>query len=112
MNTVQEHSPKKASQAAPTIEEIKELDEGQLLKWIQKEQPKLLKGDKLKKFKATDISGEVFLNHAGDVEFFQKECNLTIGLSERLADLARKIAGRETAGIKSKLLSSMPRTPR
>jgi len=46
------------------------------------------------------------------VEFFENKCNLPIGASERLANLARELAGGETAGIKSKLLSFMSCTPR
>jgi hypothetical protein len=53
-----------------------------------------------------------FVKQAGDVGFFKKECNLPIGISGELADLAREIAGGETAGIKSKLLSFIPCTPR
>jgi len=40
------------------------------------------------------------------------KCNLPIGASERLANLARELAGGETAGIKSKLLSFISCTRR
>ena len=83
-----------------------------MLKWIQQKQPELLKDDDLKKLRAARISGPVFLIYAGDEEFFQKKCNLPIGTSVMLAELAREIAGGETAGIKSKLLSFIPCTPR
>ena len=43
---------------------------------------------------------------AGNVEFFENKCNLPIGPSLVLADLAREIAGGETASIKNKLLSA------
>jgi hypothetical protein len=39
------------------------------------------------------------------MKYFREECNLPIGTSEMLADLAKEIAGEETAGMKSKLLS-------
>jgi hypothetical protein len=67
--------------------------------------PKLLKGDDPKKLKEGRIDGVIFLNHAGDMKYFREECNLPIGTSEMLADLAKEIAGAETAGMKSKLLS-------
>jgi len=51
------------------------------------------------------------LKQAGNVEFFKNECKLPIGLSIELADLAENLA-EETTGIKSKLLSFMPCTPR
>jgi hypothetical protein len=58
----------------------------------------------LKKLKAACISGLVFLI-AGDAKFFKNECNLPIGTSVMLANLAREITGGENASIKSKLLS-------
>jgi len=100
------------SQAKPIIEGINELDADELLEWIQQERPKALKGDKVEKFKEADIDGATFLKHAGDVDFFENKCNLPIGTSERLADLAKEIAGVETAGAKSKSLSFIPCTPR
>jgi hypothetical protein len=73
-------------------------------------QPNLLKGDDLRKLKEARISGPAFLIYAGDEEFFEERCNLSIGTSVILANLAREL--RETTGIKSKLLSFVPRTPR
>jgi hypothetical protein len=73
-----------------------------LLEWIQQKEPKPLKGDNLEKFKATSIDGVIFLKHAGDKTYFHEECNLPIGTSERLADLASEIAGGETAGMVQK----------
>jgi hypothetical protein len=109
MNNSPEHSPK---QAEPTIQEIEEWDEDELLSWIQKKRKKLLRGDNLEKFKSADIPGSIFLKHAGDRKFFHEDCSLPIGPSEALADLASEIAGGETAGMKSKLLSFMSCTPR
>jgi hypothetical protein len=99
MDSFPEHNSKQASQAEPTIEEINDWDADQLLKWLRDNRPKMLKGDQLEKFRAEDISGDVFVNHAGDVEFFKNECNLPSGTSERLAKLAREFAGGETAGM-------------
>jgi len=93
MDTSQEHNPKQASQAEPTIEQIENWDADELLDWIQKNRPKVLKdNDKSEKFKREDISGDVFLNHAGDAEFFENKCKLPSGTSERLANLAREMA--------------------
>jgi len=104
--------PQQPSHIKPTIEEIKEWNEDELLKWIQQKRPGLLRGDNLEKFKAAFIRGAFFVKQAGDVGFFKKECNLPIGISGELADLAREIAGGETAGTMSKLLSFIPCTPR
>jgi hypothetical protein len=122
MDTIREHEP---SQAKPTTDEVKYYKKDELPNWIQKEGLRLLTSgnpDKfedeselftdrnLDKFKDAEIDGNVFVDHAGDVKFF-KECNLSMGISERLAKLAT-IAGGETTGIKSKLLSFMSYTPR
>ena len=101
-----------SSEVKPTAEQVNEWTSDKLLDWIKKHRPTLLKDDQLKKLEQEDISGDVFLNHAGDVEFFKNKCNLPIGASERLANLARELAGGETAGIKSKLLSFIPCTAR
>ena len=39
---------------------------------------------------------------AGNVEFFENKCNLPIGPSLELADLAIEITGRETTGMVQK----------
>ena len=69
---------------------------------IQKMRPGLLRDNNLEKFKGAFIDGDVFVDHAGDVEFFENKCKLPIGISERLAKLARGVTGGETAGIKSR----------
>jgi hypothetical protein len=102
--------PNQASHTKPTIEEIEKWDEDDLLGWIQKKRPGLLRGDNLEKFKAAFIRGRVFVRQAGDVGFFKNGCNLPIGISDELADLAREITGGENAGIKSKLLYTMHTT--
>ena len=96
-----EDNVKQASQAVPTIEEVKYWDAEELLEWIKENRPKLLKGDKLEEFEAKDISGDVFLDHAGDIKFFEEECNLPIGTSERLAKLASEVIGKQNMGITS-----------
>jgi hypothetical protein len=96
----------------PTAEEVERWDEDELLEWIQKTRPRLLKGDRLEKFKAAEILGEVFLDHAGNPDIFEKKCNLAFGVSQMLANLAAEIVGMETARMKSKLLSFIPYTLR
>ncbi|KAN0080596.1 hypothetical protein V8E54_003800 [Elaphomyces granulatus] len=62
------------SNVMATMEKVKEWDDDQLLDWIQEKRPKLLRvGENLEKFKAAQISGEVFLMLAGDMEFFEKK---------------------------------------
>ena len=65
----------------------------------------------LKIFKTAFISGSVFVKHGRDAGFFENKCNLPVGISYELADLAKEIAEGQTTGIKSKLLL-MPRTSR
>ncbi|KAN0070583.1 hypothetical protein V8E54_011452 [Elaphomyces granulatus] len=78
----------------PTVEVVKEWDDDQLVKWIQQKRPKLLKNvDNLEKFKAAQISGDVFLTLADDVDFFKNTCNLPAGPSKGLANLASEIRG-------------------
>ena len=86
-------NPKQASHTKSTIEEIKEWDKDKLLEWIQQERPGLFDDDNLEKFKVACINKNVFVDHAGDVGFFENKCKLHIGISERLADLASEIAG-------------------
>ena len=75
----------------PTIQEIKDWDEEELLQWIQKEKLKLLKGKILEKFKEAYISGNAFLEHAGDEKFFRINCQLPPGISYDLASLAENL---------------------
>ena len=99
MDTFQEHNPEQASHTKSTFEKVKEWDEDDLLKWIHEERQGLLKDNNLKKFKAAFINKNNFVDHAGDVEFFENKCKLPIGISESLAKLAREAAGGETAGM-------------
>jgi hypothetical protein len=95
------------SQAKPTIEQIENWDKDKLLEWIQQELPGLLTGDDLEKFKAASIRGRVFVKYGCDTGFFKNECNLPVGISYELADLAREIAEGKTAGKKSKLFHTL-----
>ena len=102
MDSFPQHNSKQASQAKPTIEEIEKWDENDLVKWIKRRHERLLKGDDFKKLKGERVDGVVFLDHAGDKKYFHEECNLASGTSERLAKLAKEIAGEETAGMVQK----------
>ena len=89
----------------PTMEEVKEWDKDELLKWIQQKRPKLLTDDDdVEKFKAAKISGKGFLKLAGDEDSFEKRCHLPFGVSIDLAELAREIGGVK----QGKLLSFIP----
>jgi len=93
MDTSQEHNPKQARQAEDTIEEIEDWDADTLPGWIEKHRQKVLKNaDHREKFKAEDISGDVFLDHAGDAEWFENKCKLPSGTCTRLAKLAKEMA--------------------
>jgi hypothetical protein len=58
--------PQQASHTKPTIEEIKEWNEDELLKWIQQKRPGLLRGDNLE---TADIKSKLLsLYHAHHVD--------------------------------------------
>ena len=88
----------------PTMEEVKEWDKDELLKWIQQKRPKLLTDDDVEKFKRAKISGRFFLTLASKMDFFKSECHLPVGPSGELAYLAREIGGVK----QGKLLSFIP----
>jgi hypothetical protein len=102
MDSSLEHNSKQASQAESTREEIEQMDEERLLVWINTKRPGLLKDEDCKKLKEARISGRVFLMQEVTVEVFENKCHLPIGVSLELADLAREIAGGETAGVVQK----------
>ena len=83
----------------PTVEKIRSLDRNNLLEWI-KESISLDSEDEVK-FSNAKINGKVFLNHAGDIEFF-KGAHLPIGVCDELAELASEVMGKKTIGTKSK----------
>ena len=96
----------------PTAEEVERWNQHELLEWIQQKRPELLEDDQLEKFKAARISGEIFLDLAGNPDTFERNLNLAFGVSRMLANLAAEIVGMETARMKSKLLSFIPYTLR
>jgi hypothetical protein len=100
MNNLPEPNPKptelssQAGQAKPvtnepTTQEMEIWNKHKLLLWIQEKKPELFEDEVLEIFKAAHISGKAFLKYAGDVQFF-KECNLPMGTSSDLADLAKE----------------------
>jgi hypothetical protein len=102
------------SEAKPTAEQVKRWDYITLLNWIKTNQPAILDNTNLKKFEDEQVAGDDFLDNAGNAGYFKDVCKLPGGPSNKLAKLASKLAaaGRESAGIKSKLLSFMSCTPR
>ena len=102
MDPSPEHIPKQASHTKPA----NQWNVDELLEWIQHRQPDLLTGDKLKIFKAAEISGDNFLDLAGNFEFFQNACKLPPGPSYTLAKLATELRAI------GKSLSFIPCTPR
>ena len=104
MNNPPEHNPKQGGHTKPTNEEIIKWNEDKLVERIEEMRPGLLRGNNLEKFKEAFIDGDIFVDHAGDIKFFEIKCKLPIGISERLAKLAREVTGGQTAGIKSKFM--------
>ena len=105
MDSVPEHNPNQASHTMPTTEEVKQWNVDGLIKWIQRQEPKVLPDDKVENFEKANFAGRAFLAKAGKAEFFEEKLGLSIGDSIALADLAREIKE------KSKLLSFMSCTP-
>jgi hypothetical protein len=86
----------------PTVEQMTDWDEGELLAWIQKKREKLLKDEnKLEALKKAKITGEVFWTFAGNEERFETKFNLHPSISVMLANLSREFKEGVTAGIKS-----------
>ena len=79
----------------PSIEEIKNFDEANLLEWIKENSSLRLKPGAEKKFLDAEIDGEFFLSHAGDDAFFQK-AGLSLGMSDKLARLAEKTLSKKS----------------
>jgi len=78
------------------------MDYEELLTWIQQEKPALLRCEVLTDFKTKHINGDVFLDHAYNLKFFQEGCKLPIGPSYGLVKLASEVSRKGTIGTKSK----------
>jgi hypothetical protein len=110
MNTVPEQNPGPGPPAGqekpvtnePIIEKIRKMDNEELLTWIQKERPRLLRDEDLENFKKAEVGGRVFLSLAGDWKALKEECNLSYDPSRGLANLASEVAKKEIIGIKGK----------
>ena len=63
-------------------------DKEKVLQWIQQRKPNILKDDDLENFNKACITGRAFL--VSDVEFF-KSCDLPLGVSLALKDLADEV---------------------
>jgi hypothetical protein len=74
----------------PTVQQMKDGDKDELLRWIQRKRPNLLSGDDLEKFIAAKISGGSFLRAGGDRKFFM-DADLPIGISEELSMLNHEV---------------------
>jgi hypothetical protein len=75
--------------AIPTIEKMKTWDEETLLDWIQKRDAKILKGDRLERFKERGIDGHAF--SLSSMEFFNTRCHLDPVVSLKLEDLLNQV---------------------
>jgi hypothetical protein len=74
----------------PTVQQMKDCDEDQLLRWIKRKNPNLLGGDDLEKFISAKISGGSFLRAGGDRKFFM-DAGLVVGISEELSALNHEV---------------------
>ena len=78
----------------PTIQEIRAFRVDELLRWILQKEPTLLEGPNIQTFKGLSIPGMVFLNYAGNYDFFRDKCRLPVGVSQGLADLGSQIISK------------------
>ena len=74
----------------PTVQQMKDWDQDNLLQWIQQKKPNLLSGENLGKFVAAGILGEGFLWSAGGRQFFM-DAGLPVGISQELAILGHEV---------------------
>jgi hypothetical protein len=74
----------------PTVQQMKDCDNDQLLRWIKQKKPTLLSGDNLEKFIAAGIPGEAFLWGAGDRTYFIQH-GLLAWVCEGLAILSQEV---------------------
>jgi hypothetical protein len=72
----------------PTVQQMKDGDKDELLRWIQKKKP--LNGGNLEKFIAAEISGGAFLWAAGDRKVFM-DAGLPVGISQELSMLSHEV---------------------
>ena len=86
-----------SSQAMPatnelTVNEVKRWNTSELLERIQENLVNPLKPEDEKKFLDADIDGEAFLGFADKADFFISHVSLSPGASQKLAQLANKLA--------------------
>ena len=99
MEPIPEHDSKQASQAEPTVEQMKNWKRDQLFSWIMKKREQALDDDDIQILKQTKITGEVFWTYAGNEELFETKFNLHPSISVMLANLSREFKEGVTAGI-------------
>ena len=91
-----------SNQAKPTAEQVRMWDARTLFNWTRIRRPNLLEPARLEQFGNEEVTGNSFLNHAGDT-LFKQICGLPGGPSDQLVNLASElVAEGKTAGIKSK----------
>ena len=88
----------------PTIQDIERWRPTELVEWIQRLLNPPLDSDDAKKIIETRINGRVFLEGAGNSDFFM-HAGLSFGASVDLAKLAK---GFTSPAIQGKLLSFIP----
>jgi hypothetical protein len=74
----------------PTIQQMKDCDKDQLLRWIKRKKPNFLSGDDLEKFIAANMPGQDFLWGAGDRKYFM-DAGLPVWVSQGLALLSQEV---------------------
>jgi hypothetical protein len=85
--------PKPEMPSNPTVQQMKDWDKGDLLRWIRQKKPNLLSGYNLEMFIAAKIRGEGFLWAAGDRKFFMG-AGLPVGISQELSILSHGVKER------------------
>ena len=73
----------------PAVQDMKTWNKEKVLRWIQQRNNNILEDDDLDNFKKARIMGSAFLT--SDVKFFQKNCDLSPGVSLALKNLVDEV---------------------
>ena len=79
-----------------TIQEIKSWNRNRLVDWIQQNLTEPLDDEDKELFLKAKITGNIFLNYAGNIDFYEQRCKLPPGTSAGLADLASEIVSKKS----------------
>jgi len=111
MYTLLEPNPAESAANEPTIEEIESWESEKLLEWIQQKLSVKLKPEDGAKLLKAEIDGELFIGLASHkLSTVFEKAGLSIGVSSKLAKLAREAIGSKSKCCRS-ILYTLRRQP-